>query len=53
MAGHDAGLAGVFAGKPCSHRVESYICGRRAFIYGGASALCFAVIVVLVAVKPV
>ena len=26
---------------------------RRAFIYGGASALCFAVIVVLVAVKPV
>jgi uncharacterized membrane protein len=26
---------------------------RRAYIYGGASALCFAVIVVLVAVKPV
>jgi len=26
---------------------------KRAFIYGGASALCFAVILVLVAVKPV
>jgi uncharacterized membrane protein len=26
---------------------------KRAYIYGGASALCFAVIVVLVAVKPV